>query len=94
MPRLPHSSKKGISTLLVEGGARTTEAILAADLVDRFHLLSSEIIVGDSGISATRCGQHRGPLADAGFVEVDRRELGDDLLRSYERQEFSMTAPA
>jgi diaminohydroxyphosphoribosylaminopyrimidine deaminase/5-amino-6-(5-phosphoribosylamino)uracil reductase len=79
-------AKKGISNLFVEGGARTTEAFLAAGLVDRFHLINSEIVVGDSGVPATQAGSIEDRLANTGLAEVDRRALGEDTLRTYERQ--------
>ena len=78
-------SRKGIGNLLVEGGARTSEGFLAAGLVDRFHLLTSEIMVGDSGVPASAAGSIEDRLAAAGLTLVDQRALGDDMLRTYER---------
>jgi len=77
---------RGIVTLLVEGGARLVEAFIAAELVDRFHLITTDTVVGRGGIPATMLGGLDGRLRGAGFVEVDRRALGPDKLRTFERE--------
>lgn len=74
-----------VATLLVEGGATVIEALLAADLVDRFHVLSGAAVVGPRGVPATMLGGIEGRITAAGLTEVDRRTLGDDKLRTFER---------
>ena len=76
---------RGISRLLVEGGAVLTEALLADDLVDRFHLISSERKLGPAGIDATILGGMDGRIRAAGLTEVDQRRLGEDNVRTFER---------
>jgi diaminohydroxyphosphoribosylaminopyrimidine deaminase / 5-amino-6-(5-phosphoribosylamino)uracil reductase len=78
-------SKKGINCLLVESGARATEAFLASGFVDRFHLITSTVIIGDSGVPATAAASIEDRLLLAGLAQVDQRALGDDLLRTFER---------
>jgi diaminohydroxyphosphoribosylaminopyrimidine deaminase/5-amino-6-(5-phosphoribosylamino)uracil reductase len=76
---------RGISRVLVEGGSVLTEALLRADLVDRFHLITSERRIGPAGVPATILGGMDGRLLAAGLTEVDRRRLGEDKLRTFER---------
>lgn len=76
---------QGVSTVLVEGGATVTEALLAAGLVDRFHILESAVVVGAGGVPATPHGSLAARLAAATLVEVDQRRLGADNLRTFER---------
>lgn len=74
----------GVNHVLVEGGARTAAAFLAADLVDRLLLYRAPILIGG--------GQ---TLADIGVTDlaethgrwhlVDARSLGSDRLEVYER---------
>ncbi|RUT32541.1 bifunctional diaminohydroxyphosphoribosylaminopyrimidine deaminase/5-amino-6-(5-phosphoribosylamino)uracil reductase RibD [Arsenicitalea aurantiaca] len=88
-PDIPETLKalgrRGINTLLVEGGARLTEAFLAAEAADRVHLLESPVSIGRAGLPATTMGTITGRLRGAGFIEVDRRALGDDMLRTFEK---------
>jgi diaminohydroxyphosphoribosylaminopyrimidine deaminase/5-amino-6-(5-phosphoribosylamino)uracil reductase len=79
-------SERGISSLLVEGGAKLTEAMLSAELIDRVHLIETQAEVGRGGLPATPFGGIHGRLRGAGFLEVASRELGSDRLRTYERQ--------
>jgi diaminohydroxyphosphoribosylaminopyrimidine deaminase/5-amino-6-(5-phosphoribosylamino)uracil reductase len=76
---------QGLNTLLVEGGAAVTDSLLAAGLVDRFHLLTSDVVVGADGVPASPHGSLAAQLAAAGLVEVDQRALGADNLRTFER---------
>lgn len=79
-------AERGIGRVLVEGGARLTEALVAAELIDRFHLLTGTTIVGRKGVPATILGSIDGRLRAAGFAEVDRRPLGADMLRTFEKE--------
>ncbi|WDR03003.1 bifunctional diaminohydroxyphosphoribosylaminopyrimidine deaminase/5-amino-6-(5-phosphoribosylamino)uracil reductase RibD [Devosia algicola] len=79
-------SKMGIVHLLVEGGAKLSEALLDEHLVDRFELLTSSIMVGKSGIRATENGDMEKRLATAGMSEVDVHSLGDDMLHTFEKR--------
>jgi len=79
-------SERGVGRLLVEGGAKLTEALIVAELIDRFHLLTGTTDVGRKGVPATILGGIDGRLRAAGFAEVDRRMLGADMLRTFERE--------
>ena len=74
----------GVDHLLVEGGAATASAFLAADLVDRLLLYRAPILIGG-----------RAALGDIGLAEleaahgrwtlVDARQLGSDRFEHYLR---------
>jgi diaminohydroxyphosphoribosylaminopyrimidine deaminase/5-amino-6-(5-phosphoribosylamino)uracil reductase len=70
--------------LLVEGGAQTAAAFLAADLVDRLLLYRAPILIG-GGRTIGDIGL--GDLADAHgrWRAADTRMLGSDRLDVYER---------
>lgn len=76
---------KGVQNLLVEPGQRLTAALLEADLVDRFALITSKTLLGDDGIPASTDGPIADVIEAAGLVEVERRALGEDELTLYER---------
>lgn len=79
-------NERGVGRLLVEGGATLTEALLAAELVDRFYLVCGDVEIGRRGVPATPLGGMDGRLRGAGFVEVDRQPLGANMLRTFERE--------
>ena len=72
------------NSLLVEGGAQTASAFLAAGLVDRLLLYRAPILIGnglhslgDIGLDTLGAAHHRWQLSD-------RRVLGKDTLEVYE----------
>jgi len=74
-----------VNDLLVEGGAETASAFLAADLVDRLLVYRAPILIGagkaalgDIGLSALADAHGRWRLADS-------RPLGIDTLDVYQR---------
>ncbi|MCQ1809474.1 RibD family protein [Neorhizobium galegae] len=72
---------RGISSLLVEGGASVARAFLEADLVDRVLLFQGTGIVGEGGLES--------PLTPsdmpAGFKFVREESFGLDRCFEYER---------
>ena len=75
-----------VNDLLVEGGAGTASAFLAADLVDRLILYRAPVLIGREGKPAF------GPLGLASLAEAqgrwrltDTRQLGSDTRQDYER---------
>ena len=72
------STMKDVQYLLIEGGAETADAFLAAGLVDRLLLYRAPTTFGD-GIPAFRDG------LPEGFQLTDRRQLGSDVLEVYQR---------
>lgn len=79
--------EKGISRLFVEGGARLTESLLSAGLVDRFELLESDKIIGPEGVRASVHFPLSERLPELGFRVVDWRSLGCDRLTSFEKSD-------
>ena len=77
--------KRNIQNVLVESGQRLIAALLEADLVDRFALISGRHVLGADAIPASLDGSIAGVLDAAGLVEIDRQALGDDNLTLYER---------
>ena len=75
----------GVDHLLVEGGAATASAFLAADLIDRLLLYRAPILIGGGTPALRDIGL--GSLADAHgrWRLVDARALGSDRLEVYER---------
>lgn len=80
---------EGVSSLLVEGGAQTAAAFLAADLVDSLVLYRAPIIigggrqaVGDIGLASLDAAPHS---AHGRWRLDDRRMLGVDTMEVYAR---------
>jgi diaminohydroxyphosphoribosylaminopyrimidine deaminase / 5-amino-6-(5-phosphoribosylamino)uracil reductase len=71
--------------LLVEGGAITAAAFLAADLVDRLLLYRAPILVG-GGRTLPDIGLARLDAAHGRWRLADVRTLGSDRLEVYERR--------
>ena len=78
-------AERNIQNLLVEPGQRLAAALLEADLIDRFALITGRSDIGADGLPAST----NGPIADvigaAGLVMAGRQALGDDNLTLYER---------
>lgn len=75
-----------VNDLLVEGGAETAAAFLAADLVDRLLIYRAPILLGEGKSAVGAIGL--GVLADAHgrWTLLETRQLGSDTLQVYERQ--------
>ncbi|MBB3310854.1 diaminohydroxyphosphoribosylaminopyrimidine deaminase/5-amino-6-(5-phosphoribosylamino)uracil reductase [Rhizobium sp. BK196] len=73
---------RGISSLLVEGGAKTAKLFLEAGLVDRIQLYQGPVVIGDGGIES--------PLQPtdipSGFAHRGTYIFGADRLDEYERE--------
>ncbi|NKK99020.1 bifunctional diaminohydroxyphosphoribosylaminopyrimidine deaminase/5-amino-6-(5-phosphoribosylamino)uracil reductase RibD [Rhizobium leguminosarum] len=78
---LPALATRGISSLLVEGGAKTARLFLEAGLVDRIQLYQAPGVIGERGIES--------PLLTtdipSGFVHTGTLMFGEDRLDEYER---------
>ncbi len=74
-------ASRGISSLLVEGGARAARDFLDADLVDRILLFTGPAAIGERGI--------RSPFertsVPPGFALRRTARYGDDIFEDYER---------
>ncbi|HWT57140.1 MAG TPA: bifunctional diaminohydroxyphosphoribosylaminopyrimidine deaminase/5-amino-6-(5-phosphoribosylamino)uracil reductase RibD, partial [Rhizobium sp.] len=78
---LPALATRGISSLLVEGGAKTARLFLEAGLVDRIQLYQAPLVIGEGGIES--------PLdatdIPSGFAHMGTQMFGEDRLDEYER---------
>ncbi len=72
---------RGISSLLVEGGAKTIRSFLAASLVDRILLFQAPITIGTDGLASPV----QSTDIPAGFTHVGTEVYGDDRCETYER---------
>lgn len=78
-------AQRGVTRLMVEGGAQVAAAFVAADLIDEIWLLRGPQAIGDDGIAAL----HTLPLAtitqSPAWRVRDAETLQSDLLTIYER---------
>ncbi|MFN3508119.1 MAG: bifunctional diaminohydroxyphosphoribosylaminopyrimidine deaminase/5-amino-6-(5-phosphoribosylamino)uracil reductase RibD [Allorhizobium sp.] len=74
-------AQRGISTLMVEGGARVASDLLARGLVDRVYLYTGTTAVGEDGIPSPITSTRMAP----GFALVEERTLGADRLQIFDR---------
>ena len=74
---------RGISSLLVEGGARTARSFLDAGLVDRILLFTGPASIGKEGVESPCVSGH----VPEGFALVRTARLGADILEDYERDD-------
>ena len=75
----------GVLDLLVEGGAHTAAAFLAAGLVDRLLLYRAPILIGGGAPALGDIGLMRLDDAHGRWRLSDSRLLGNDRLDVYER---------
>ena len=76
----------GVRYLMVEGGAQTASAFLAAGLVDRLLIYRAPILLGGGTPAVGHIGHDTLDKAFAqGLVLTERRQLGSDTLEIYER---------
>jgi diaminohydroxyphosphoribosylaminopyrimidine deaminase/5-amino-6-(5-phosphoribosylamino)uracil reductase len=71
---------RGISSLLVEGGARTAQQFLNDGLVDRILLFTGPLALGEQGVPSPLDRK----LIPVGFVHRRTDTFGGDLLDTYE----------
>jgi len=79
--------ERGVTRLLIEGGARLAAALLRARLVDRLVWFHAPLLIGGDGIPAVAAlGLDR--LGDApGFERLSVAGVGDDLLTTFRARE-------
>lgn len=77
---------EGVRYLMVEGGAQTASAFLAADLVDRLVIYRAPMLLGGGTPAVGDIGHDTLAKAVAqGLALQDRRQLGIDTLEVYQR---------
>ncbi len=86
-PALAALAARGITRLLVEGGAELSAGLLQADLVDRLAWFRAPALIGGDGIAAVA------PLGVEALAEAprfrlgERTVLGEDVLETYARKD-------
>jgi diaminohydroxyphosphoribosylaminopyrimidine deaminase/5-amino-6-(5-phosphoribosylamino)uracil reductase len=79
-PALAALAERGITRLLVEGGATLAGSLLCAGLVDRLHLYQAPILLGAEAMPGVGALDLR-HLADAPrWRRLEERRIGHDLL--------------
>jgi diaminohydroxyphosphoribosylaminopyrimidine deaminase / 5-amino-6-(5-phosphoribosylamino)uracil reductase len=75
--------ERGVTRLLIEGGARLAAALLRVRLVDRLAWFHAPLLIGGDGTSAVAAlGLDR--LVDApGFERLSVARVGDDMLTTF-----------
>jgi len=85
-PLLGALAARGLTRVLVEGGARLAASLFRARLVDRLEWFRAPLLIGGDGLPAAM-GFGIDGLAEArAFVRTAVRHAGDDLWESYARQ--------
>ncbi len=79
---LPALASRGISSLLVEGGAKTARLFLDAGFVDRILLYQGPGVIGEGGIETPVSKTDMPP----GFAHRGTLTVGEDRLDEYERE--------
>ncbi len=76
-------AERGVTRLLVEGGARLGAAFFRARLVDRLAWVHAPLLIGGDGIPAI-AGFDLETLAEApGFERLSMQVVGDDVLTTF-----------
>ena len=78
-------AEKGITRLMVEGGARVASSFVSADLVDEVWLLRGLEAIGAGGIAALDALPLTTITQSPGFRVRASESLGQDTLTIYER---------
>ena len=78
---------RGLTSVLVEGGAQVAASFVSAGLVDNLCVFSSGKLIGNSGLSAVG-NLNLAALPDAPhFTPTGIRRLGPDMLATYRKAE-------
>jgi diaminohydroxyphosphoribosylaminopyrimidine deaminase/5-amino-6-(5-phosphoribosylamino)uracil reductase len=78
-------SRRGLTSVLIEGGGQVAASFLRAGLVDRIEWFRSSILLGGDGRPGV-AGLELAKLGDAPkFRRLSVEALGDDLWERYER---------
>lgn len=76
--------ERGITRLLVEGGARLAASLIQAELVDEVVLFRGAVTIGPKGIAALD-GLSLEEVLESRFQKVARERIGRDALTMYRR---------
>lgn len=82
LPLLQDMAANGITSLMVEGGAKVARAFLEQGLVDRILLFQSPLVIGEVGIAAPLSPHH---MPDE-FRLVAEEQFGPDRALHFEKE--------
>jgi diaminohydroxyphosphoribosylaminopyrimidine deaminase / 5-amino-6-(5-phosphoribosylamino)uracil reductase len=86
LPEVLHAlAERGVTRLLVEGGARVASSFVAANLVDEFWLLRGREAIGTDGVAALDAFPLTAITQSSAFRVRASESLGTDTLTVYER---------
>lgn len=77
--------KRGLTRVLVEGGARLAGALCEADLVDRLAWFHAPLLLGGDGLPAIEAFGVKELKAAPRFKRLETEALGEDLLETLTR---------
>jgi len=75
--------RRGVQSVLVEGGAGIASALLDAGLADRLVIFQAPIILGAGALHAFARAMPRRVAESARYPVVRRESFGDDLMTIY-----------
>ena len=76
--------ERGITRLMVEGGARVAESFLQAGLVDEVWLLRGPDAIGEGGVAALHAMRLSAITQSPDFAQRGSEALGNDMLTIYD----------
>lgn len=79
-------ARRGVTRVLVEGGATLAASLLRAGLADRLEWFRAASVIGGDGIPAVHGFGVDGLEQMARFERVSVRQAGEDLVESYVRR--------
>lgn len=85
MSGLRELHRRGVSSLLVEGGGVLASALQAANLVDRFYWLQAPVFLGHDAVPAWPAAGADAALGGMRWHVSDRQVLGSDTLLVVDR---------
>lgn len=78
-------AEAGITSVLVEGGAKLARALVQADLADEIMLFRSPVALGGATVAALAGLPLSAIEASSRYIRRERRRLGADMMSRYER---------
>ena len=76
-------AKKGITSLLCEGGPHIISSFMNADIIDRFILNNGSIYIGSDGIPSLSQADQLFLLSN--YTQITSKTIGMDTMQIYER---------
>lgn len=75
--------QRGVNSILVEGGAGITGALLMKDMVDRLVIFQAPVILGAGALGGFACAPAASAASARRLRVIALRRIGDDLVTSY-----------